>query len=158
MQIVVCLVFVETDVAVIIRVHAARVETSSVLLHFFLAGIIPGMIRFLFSAESDELHRSVVGEISPLCIKRIKVYRSPVDVSVRTDVGQAGIEGPMVVQQSGTEFYRFFVRIEGSVRSIQFGIRLHRNPLRLHIHAGTESTGTVGRSSRTALHLYILHR
>ena len=93
LHVVVCLVFVVVGCAVVVGVHiSAGVVTATVLLHFFFAGIVPGMVGAFFAAESYQLDRSVVIVISALQVVRVQSYRCAVNVSVRTDVGQAGIE------------------------------------------------------------------
>ena len=145
-------------VAVGVGIHfPARIISSSEFLHFLLRCISPGMISLFFSGKCNQFDGSVLCEISSLQIVRVEVYWSPVDISVRTDVGKTGVKSPVVVQQSSSYFHRFLVRIERTVRAVELGIRFHCRTFRLHIDAGSECTCPIGGRSCTALHLHILY-
>ena len=156
LHVVVCLVFVVVGCAVVVGIHiSAGVVTATVLLHFFFAGIVPGMVGAFFAAESYQLDRSVVIVISALQVVRVQSYRCAVNVSVRTDVGQAGIKRPMVVDEPCTHFHRLLVCVERAVRTVQLGIRLQGEVSRLHVDAGSERSCTIGGGSCAALYLHV---
>ena len=156
LYVIVSLVFVEVVYAVVVGVHIpAGVVAAAVFFHFFFAGVIPGMVSAFFTAERYQLDRGVVVVIPALQVVRVQPDRCAVDVSVRTDIGQAGVERPMPVDKSRTRFYRFFVRIERAVRTVQLGIRFQREVSGLHVDAGSESSCTVGGSSCATLYLHV---
>ena len=113
LYIVVRLVFIEVVCTVVVGVHiSAGVVASAVLFQFFFAGIVPGMVGALFSSESYQFDGSVVIIISTLQVVRVQPYRCTVDVTVRTDIGQAGIERPMLVDEPRTCFDSLLVCVE----------------------------------------------
>ena len=65
-MIVVGLVLIESHIAVLVGVYAARVVASTVFLHVGFGRIVPRHVCLLSSVECDELHDSVVGEVSTL--------------------------------------------------------------------------------------------
>ena len=159
LHIVVRLIVVEMHLSVLVGKHiSARIVPSAILFHFLLRRIVPRMIGALLSGKGNQLNRSMVSIISPLQIVGIQSHRSPVNVSVGSDVRKSCIERPMVINQSASHVHGLLMRIKRTIRAVESRIRLHRKFSRLHVDARPESTCTIGRSARSTLHLHILHR
>ena len=98
LHIVVYLIIIKVHLSVLIRIDiSTRIVSSTILLHFFFRSIIPCMIRPFLSCERNQLDRSMVTVVSPLQIVGIKPHRCSINVSVRCNIGQTGIERPMVI-------------------------------------------------------------
>ena len=158
LHIVVRLIFVEVLHTLRIRIHiTTRVVAASIRLHLLTAGIIPRMIRLLFTTECNESGRSRSTHPRRLGVERMQFCRSTIDVSISTDIGQTQIKSPMVFQQSCTYTQGLFMCEKRAKRSIHFSIRLVQKICGLQIQTCTESTCTVGRSTHTSLQLNVFH-
>ena len=99
LQIIICLVVVIIFFAVGISVHfPARIVASAEFFHLLFCCVSPSMICFFFSGKCNELHRCVFCKITSLQVVRVQVHRSTVYVSVRTDIGKAGVKRPVVIE------------------------------------------------------------
>ena len=116
----------------------------------------PCLIRFFYISECLEADQGVVSVIGGGTEIRMHVGCRPVDISVALNIGVAGIEHKMVVQQSGSQLDRVFHSPERTSRKRIFGVRFQIRFLCLHSYGGTESGSSVGGCSGTSLYLYII--
>ena len=165
LQIVVGLVVVIIDVRAIGQnVWAVRgfvlslgVVTAAVELHLLLGYTRIGEVGFGLTAERDELHRSARTVICSLQHIRLQIRRSAIDVAVRADVREACIDHPAIVHKTRSDVDGLFVGVVGAVREGSIASKSELRSCRCHTHRATESSRSVGRGTRSALHLHIAY-
>ena len=87
-----------------------------------------------------------------------KFGESTVDVAVGTDVAEAGVNAPVVVEQAGSHFHGLAVSVVRTVGSAHHSAAVVGGSVGEHVDARAESAGAVGRSAGTALHLDVAQR
>ncbi len=112
--VVISLVIIKCRVALCVVEHSDFVE-STVCFKIFTTNAIPGLISLLASSKSYESQYCIIAEITPGKIIRTHINKSPVDISIRSDIRETGIESPAVVDQSGTNLHHVPVGIERTI-------------------------------------------
>ena len=116
------------------------------------------MIGFLLTSEGNQLHAGAIAIPSALQVVRVQSHTGTVDVAIGIDVRQAGIESPVVMQQSCTDVQRLLMCAIRTSRGIYTHIRQHVKLSCLHIHAGTKGSSTIGTGTYATLHLHVFQR
>ena len=105
--------------------ESAGIVTPPIAFHLLLAGVVPCVVSAFFAGKGYQFDGGIVVVISPLQIIGVQSDGCAVYISVRADIGEPCIERPMIIDESRPRFYRLFVRIEGTVGTVELCIRLY---------------------------------
>ena len=81
------------------------------------------MVGLLLVVPCDELYYGIIAEISSLQEIRVKLSESTVEIALRTDVRQATLNAPMLVEQTRAEAYGLLVRIVRACAEVETYVR-----------------------------------
>src|SRR5690606_1471996 len=126
---------------------------GAITVPFVFRNSLPCLVSFLFAGEYRSFVYVCVCLKSGVDRERLEFGRSAVDVAIRADAGQSRIEGVFVFQQSASDFYGVFPRIEGAEGIVEFGIRTLYKCICLNIEGCSECASTIGRCTDTSLYL-----
>jgi len=162
LQIVVRLVVVIADVRSVgqyVRagrglVLAAVVVAAAVALHVLHRDAVVGEVGFGLAAEREEFDHRPSVVVAALEQIGFQIRGAAVDVTVRADVRQPCVDGPVAAQQPRRNADGLLVGVVRSVAERGFARKFGRERSGGHVDRAAESARAVGREACAALHLH----
>ena len=162
LQIVVRLVVVIADVRSVgqyVRagrglVLAAVVVAAAVALHVLHRDAVVGEVGFGLAAEREEFDHRPSVVVAALEQIGFQIRGAAVDVTVRADVRQPCVDGPVAAQQPRRDADGLLVGVVRSVAERGFARKFGRERSGGHVDRAAESARAVGREACAALHLH----
>ena len=133
---------------------AAIVVATTIKCHILLRHTVVGEVGLGLTTKREEFHDRIPVVVGSLHQIGAELGRGAINIAIRADVRQTSIQRPMATHQTRRNRYGLLLRVVGTIRERGVTAKLGRERSRRHRNSSAKGTRTVGRNTRTTLHLH----